>query len=353
MANHEQDGIGDEDELFSEMLSGDAPKFDAEPDDMGSEPAALEPVEKSTRERDEFGRFKSKASDTQDAPAEAEPQKQVETPVEAAAQEPEAPPQQPPAKEDDGGNVPSWRVREINEKLRDERKAREESEHAARTYQAQAAQFQQHLVALQQQLQALQNPQKPQQPQTPPNMFEDPDGFTGHWDQRLTAIENGLKGEFQREIRKVRLESNLATTAHLYKEEFPEALQAFEQAAVNDQALKHRVFGSADPGGAIVAWHKERKALQEIGGDPTSYVQRKLDEALKDPAFLAKALEAARAQAGGHPVVSTTTAQPAARPNTVTQLPPSLRSVPGSSATADSTGLERMSEDELFNSIAR
>jgi hypothetical protein len=351
MANHEQDGIGDEDELFSEMLSGDAPKFDAEPDDKGSEPAALEP-EKAGRERDEFGRFKAKASDTQEQPAEAEPQKQEPTPapVEAAAQEPAA--AQPPAKEDDDGKIPSWRMREIREARDAERNARLAAEQKAAALETQTQQAFAAIQHLQQQLHALQNPQR-QQPQTPPNMFEDPDGFTGHWDQRLSAIENGLKGEFQREIRKVRLESNLATTAHLYKEEFPEALQAFEQAAVNDQALKHRVFGSADPGGAIVAWHKERKALQEIGGDPTSYVQRKLDEALKDPAFLAKALEAARAQAGGQPVVSTTTAQPAARPNTVTQLPPSLRSVPGAAASSQSTGIENLNDEELFDSIAR
>ena len=109
MANHEQDGIGDEDELFSEMLSGDAPKFDAEPDDEASDPAASEP-DKATRERDEFGRFKAKGSDTQDQPVEAEPPKQ-ETPVEAAAQDP-APAQQPPAREDDDGKIPSWRMRE-------------------------------------------------------------------------------------------------------------------------------------------------------------------------------------------------------------------------------------------------
>lgn len=351
MANHEQDGIGDEDELFSEMLSGDAPNFGAEPDDRGSEPAALEP-EKATRERDEFGRFKAKGSDTQDAPAEAEPQTQVEKPVEAAAQEPAT--AQPPAKEnDDGGQIPSWRMREIREARDAERNARLAAEQKAAAIETQTQQAFAAIQHLQQQLHALQNPQKPQQPQTPPNMFEDPDGFTGHWDQRLSAIENGLKGEFQREIRKVRLESNLATTAHLFKEEFPVALQAFESAAVNDQALKHRVFGSADPGGAIVAWHREQSTLKEIGGDPTAYVQRKLDEALKDPAFLAKALEAARAQAGGQPVVTPTTAQPAARPNTVTQLPPSLRSVPGAAASSQSTGLESLNDEELFDSIAR
>lgn len=346
MANHEQDGIGDEDELFSEMLSGDAPKFDAEPDDEASDPAASEP-DKATRERDEFGRFKAKGSDTQDQPVEAEPPKQ-ETPVEAAAQDP-APAQQPPAREDDDGKIPSWRMREIREARDAERARAEKAEADARQAVFAAQQMQNALTAMQQQLQALQNP-KPQQPAQAPNMFEDPDGYNGHWEQRLVTQEQ----TFKKQLRQMRLENNLSITAMVHKDTFPAAYEAFTQAVdAGDRVLAQRVFSSSDPGGSMVAWHREQSALKEIGGDPQSYVQRKLDEALKDPAFLAKALEAARAQASGQPVAPATPAQPAARPNTVTQLPPSLRSVPGSSASADSSGLDRLSEEELFNSIAR
>jgi hypothetical protein len=345
MANHEQDGIGDEDELFSEMLSGDAPKFDAEPDDRGSEPAALEP-EKATRERDELGRFKAKASDTQEPPAEAEPPKQVETPAEAAAQEPEAQQQSPPAKEDDANGVPSWRVREIREARDAERARADKAEADARAAAAQAAQLQQYLAAMQQQIQQLQNP--PKKPE-PVNLFEDPDAFVGTVEQKLAALEQN----FQRQRRQDRLEMNLALTNRLHPEEFPVALEEFYREADRNPALKHRVFSVTDHGAEILAWHREQKTLKEIGGDPTSYVQRKLDEALKDPAFLAKALEAARAQAGGQPVVSPTPAQPAARPNTVTQLPPSLRSVPGAAASSQSTGVETLNDAELFDSIVR
>lgn len=345
MANHEQDGIGDEDELFSEMLSGDAPKFDAEPDDEASDPAASEP-DKATRERDEFGRFKAKGSDTQDQPVEAEPPKQ-ETPVEAAAQDP-APAQQPPAREDDDGKIPSWRMREIREARDAERARAEKAEADARQAVFAAQQMQNALAAMQQQLQALQNP--PKTPAATPNMFEDPDAYTGHWEQRFASQQE----TFQKQLRQMRLENNLSITAMVHKDDFQPAYDAFTQAvAGGDRVLAQRVFSSADPGGAMVAWHREQSTLKEIGGDPQSYVQRKLDEALKDPAFLAKALEAARAQASGQPVAPATPAQPAARPNTVTQLPPSLRSVPGASASADSSGLDRLSEEELFNSIAR
>lgn len=346
MANHEQDGIGDEDELFSEMLSGDAPKFDAEPDDKGTdEPAALEP-EKATRERDEFGRFKAKSQDTQEQPAEAEPQTQVEAPVEAAAQEPEAAQQQEPPKEDERGGVPAWRLREIREARDAERARAERAEADARAAAAQAAQLQQYLVAMQQQIHQLQNP--PKQPE-PVNLFEDPDAFVGTVEQKLAALEQN----FQRQRRQDRLEMNLALTNRLHPEEFPVALEEFYREADRNPALKHRVFSVTDHGAEILAWHREQKTLKEIGGDPTSYVQRKLDEALKDPAFLAKALEAARAQAGGQPVVSPTPAQPAARPNTVTQLPPSLRSVPGAAASSQSTGVETLNDAELFDSIVR
>jgi hypothetical protein len=349
MANHEQDGIGDEDELFSEMLSGDAPKFDAEPDDKGTdEPAALEP-EKATRERDEFGRFKARSQDTQEQPAEAEPQTQVEAPVEAAAQD-EPEPEQPPSKDDDAkGMVPSWRAREYREERDAERNARLQAEQKATALEQQAQQAFAAIQQLQHQIHQLQNPPKPQEQTPVPNLFEDPDAFVGTVEQKLAALEQN----FQRQRRQDRLEMNLALTNRLHPEEFPVALEEFYREADRNPALKHRVFSVTDHGAEILAWHREQKTLKEIGNDPQSYVQRKLDEALKDPAFLAKALEAARAQAGGQPVVSPTPAQPAARPNTVTQLPPSLRSVPGAAASSQSTGVETLNDAELFDSIVR
>jgi hypothetical protein len=341
MANHEQVDIGDEDELFSEMLTGDAPSFDAGPSDTGEEPAALEP-EKSSRERDEFGRFKSKAQDAVEQPAEAEPQTQVEAPVEAAAQDTAA--AQASHKDDDGGQIPSWRMREIREARDAERARAERAEQSAREAQAAALQLQRNLEAMQRQIQHFQNP--PKQPD-PIDLFGDngPERFVETIEERLERQQR----TFQQEIRNVRLESNFAMTHQLNPEVFPEAYKAFEQAVNSgDKVVGARVFNSPNPGAALVAWHKEQSAIKEIGGDPNAYVQRKLDEALKDPAFLAKALEAAKATATGQPAQP---GQPAPRPNTVTQLPPSLRSVPG--AASQSSGLESLSDEELFNSIAR
>jgi len=44
---------------------------------------------------------------------------------------------------------------------------------------------------------------------------------------------------------------------------------------------------------------RERSLLSELGGDPKAYRERILNEALADPDFQARAIEAARAQAGG------------------------------------------------------
>jgi hypothetical protein len=59
----------------------------------------------------------------------------------------------------------------------------------------------------------------------------------------------------------------------------------------------NRAMQSMDPYGSIVDWHKQRETLAQIGGDLDSYKQRLLDEALKDPEYQKKVLEAARGQA--------------------------------------------------------
>ena len=67
-------------------------------------------------------------------------------------------------------------------------------------------------------------------------------------------------------------------------------------------------------------WYQRDKLLKETGGDLTSYRTRIIEEALKDPATLAKAVELARGQASQVP--------PGSRPNV--QLPPSINKATGS-----------------------
>lgn len=354
MANQEQEvsvdaGVSDS-ELFSDAFGSSKEPVTAEPptetvtstDGAGEVSAEAQPEpETAGRERDERGRFKAKG-DTQEQPAEAEPQKQ-ETAEAAAQDEPE--PEQPPSKDDDAkGMVPSWRAREYREERDAERNARLQAEQKATALEQQAQQAFAAIQQLQHQIQQLQNPPKPQEQAPVPNLFEDPDAFVGTLDQRFAQLEKS----FQRQRQQDRLEMNLAMTHRQHPEEFPEALQAFYQAAETDKSLQHRVFASADQGGSILAWHKEQKTLKEIGTDPNAYVQTKLEEALKDPAFLARALEAAKAQASGQPQATPAQAQ-ATRPNTVVKRPPSLSGVPGgASAHAGVTG-SGDSDRDLFN----
>lgn len=278
--------------------------------------------------------------------AEAAPAAQAQPAVKPQDQQQPAAPEavEPQGKEQgDAAGVPPWRLRELREARDAERTRAAKFEEEARTARVQSELMQRQLRELQTQIQQLTAPK-----QEPVDPLADPDRFVGTIEERLAAERNA----FQTELRKMRLENNLALTASLHKDTFPKAYEAFTQQVEgqNDRALAARVFGSSDPGGAMVSWFRERETLREIGDDPSAYRQKALEEALKDPAFLARALEAAKAQATGQPA-PTGQAAPAAqsRPNTVTRLPPSLRSTPGSAASGDGSGLQHMSEEELFN----
>lgn len=107
---------------------------------------------------------------------------------------------------------------------------------------------------------------------------------------------------------------------------------------------KQRIMSSPHPYGALVELHKQRVALQEIGPDPAAYRQRIMDDALKNPAFLAKALEAANAAARQNPVVSPLSPRPAAV---------SLPSVNRMGAAAPIGGSQDdLDDDALFEQLA-
>jgi len=95
---------------------------------------------------------------------------------------------------------------------------------------------------------------------------------------------------------------------------------------------------AADPFGDIVRWHKKYEFEREVGNDPQGWMERQKEALLKDPDFLAKAIEAARAQAA--PVATTTTA----KGGNVTSLP-SLNRTPRAGTEFD----EPEDPAEVFN----
>lgn len=129
------------------------------------------------------------------------------------------------------------------------------------------------------------------------------------------------------------------------REKVAEAFQALDRAANNGDpdaiATVSRVRQSLDPYGDIVRWHQNAATLAETKGDLAAYRQRVLDEAMKDPDYVRKVVEASRqaAHQAGNVVTRPTVS-----------APPSLNKV-GSAALPEN--MEDVSDAELFSSTTR
>lgn len=234
-----------------------------------------------------------------------------ETPAQAQATE------RPEAAREDGANVPSWRLRE----------ERERAQAAERRYQD-----------LERQLATLQSRQPKAEQQTP-DIFENPNQFVEQaTKQQLDPVrsEIGQLREFYSQREAVRTHG---------AEKVQAAYQALEKGMASRDpeawTVYNRAMQSMDPYGAVVDWHKQRETLAQIGGDLDSYKQRLLDEALKDPEYQKKVLEAARGQAQQS---GSAVARPA-----VSSLP-SINRV-GSAALHNSQ--QDVSDAELFDATTR
>lgn len=224
------------------------------------------PVIETTEQaaRDERGRFAAKAE---------EPAVPVTT--------------EQPQPKDTGQGIPPWRLKE-------EADARRAAEERATNYERMLADLQR-------------QSKEPKQPV--PDIFEDAQGFVDH---RTGEAINPVKNEIN-QLREFYSQRD-AIRSH-GADKVNAAYQALDQAAKTGdpeaQAVVQRVKKSLDPYGEMVGWHQNKTILSEIGNDPNAYVERQLEERLKDPAYQAKVLERIRGAAQ-------------ARPSVVTPLPPSL-----------------------------
>jgi hypothetical protein len=247
-----------------------------------------------------------------------EPAETPEVPV-AEIEQPEKPagevvaasdaPADKPVVDDNAPLIPSWRLREI----------REERDAVARRLADAEARL------------ASQPAPKVEAPKVEkaarPDPLLDPDGYAAAIRQELR--EEALNDRREESLLKAR-ESNQA--------EFDEAYAAAQKAV--DPALNARMQSARDPGKTLLDWHRENKVKAEVGSDPNAWLEKKLEERLKDPAFLAKAVELARGSAQSQPSNG--------RPRV--ELPPSLSSQSRSSA-APKGGSEDVSDHELFEQI--
>jgi len=255
-----------------------------------------------TTPRDERGRFAPK----QAAEEQAEPVAQEQP----AAVEPQ---------KDASQGIPPWRLKEEA----DARRAAEER----------AANHERELAEMRRQLQAMQKQNEPKP--AVPDIWENADGFVDH---RTNQAIEPIKGEISqlREYYSQRdaIREHGAEKVKAAYDALANGLNARDPEVV---AVYQRAMASIDPYGDIMKWHKKQTIFSTIGDDPEAFVERQIEERLKDPTYQAKVLERIRG-----------TAQ--TRPSTVTPLPPSLNRA---TAAAALSGDEDDSDEGLLQSALR
>lgn len=260
----------------------DSELFDAALADTPETPVVEEPA------RDAQGRFAPKAEEAEPAP---EPQ-----------------PQAAPVREE-GGEIPSWRLREM----------REERDSARTELAGIRARFE----AMERQMQQASQP-KPE----PVDIFADPNKWA---EQQLSPLEQRMQSLTTNLTLRASRAENIAEHGREKVNAAEKAIgEAMQSGDPELSGLRAKMLASDNPVGVAVEWHQSRSLLKETGGNLESYRQKILDEAMKDPAFQAKVIEA----------------RGAAQPKNITRLPPSLNKIAGSAG--NDAGGHDMSDAGLF-----
>lgn len=204
--------------------------------------------------------------------------------------------------DDEGAQVPSWRLRELREQ-------REAAEKRVQDKERENLELQTHLRSLDARLRQLTDT-----PKEPPDFYADPAAFV---DDRLNPARQELgqqlgqmKEGFSKLIAIDKFGEEAVTAAYSELEK-----QMREGSGQPDYA---RIMRSAHPYGELVKWHKSQVARQTVGDDPAAWFEKQLEERLKDPTYQGKVLERIRGTANGAP-------QNGSAPKVV--LPPSLNRV--------------------------
>jgi hypothetical protein len=254
-------------------------------------PAAPEPEVKEDRARDEKGRFAAK-EEQEEAPQVVE-------------EEPEL-----PKEEKVDHRIP------LTELLNEREKRQAESRRAQ--------QLQQELETLRQQM------QPPKQQEPIPDQFQSPEQYNAWVQGQTQQVQQTIEQRLWQQEANFSL--RLAKIAY-----GPELFEAAYKATVENPTLARQVANSPDPGETMVALYKREQVLAQVGDNPETYVQKKLEEALNDPKFLAKALEKARSAASTQPAQ--------------VKLPPSLNKATSAARSDDTSD---MSDRALYhNAIGR
>lgn len=249
----------------------------------------------------EQGQPEAQAADTAEQPAPVEQQQ---------AQQPAV------QQQEDARRVP------LSEML-DEREKRQAAQREAEALRRQIQQFQ------------------TQQQQQRPEFWDHPEGAIDHRVQQAVA-------PLVQELVMQREQTSRALAVMQYGEDKVSAAYKDLEARVQsgDPSARfdyQRVMSQPNQYAALVQLHQQRSALAEVGNDLPAYREKLSQDLLNDPAFLAKALEAAQAKAKSSPSVVTFTA-------------PKSKGVPSISniGAAGSVGgnIADISDDDLFDKWA-
>jgi len=260
----------------------------------------------------EMGAGEAAVEQPVEQPSEAQAKAPAETP--AQAEQPSAQPVAGQQAQEDAHRVP---LRE----LLDERDKRQ---------------------ALQRQIEELRRQVQPKEAPKAPEFWEQPEGNIDH------RVQQAVQPLVQ-ELIMQREQTSRALAAIQYGEDtVNEAYKDLETRIQSGDPVARfdyqRVMAQPNQYAALVQLHQQRKALNEIGNDPNAYREKLLSEALNDQAFLAKALEAAKAKAASSPSVVTYAA-----PGKAKGLP-SISNV-GAAGSVGASNAD-ISDDDMFDKWA-
>lgn len=217
--------------------------------------------------------------------------------VQDAGVQPESSAPQAPSQQDKNeAMVPSWRLREISEQREAERRER--------------VQEQRELEELRQ-FRKEQEEERARQEQSKALEAED---FYGsdpaqYIDKRFQHNAQKALSPIERQIQAIesRVQQETQDRSRFWAEKehgreavasaWQRTMQALQSGDPDAVALNQRLQNSRDPFGDLIAFDKRRSTLDAIGGDLDGYNKRQQDELLKNPEFLARALEAHRSMA--------------------------------------------------------
>lgn len=299
--------IGDDKELFDAAMS-DKPATPPAPEPPEPEPEA---PEEGGPPRDEHGRFAPR----QEAAPAAPP-----APVQpAVTTEPPAPPER---REDH--RIPLAEHLSVRERAQ---RAEAERDQERRD----RSDLERRLQMMERQLGEARQPKK-----ETPDVWADPAGYV---DSRLAEVRSAPEDVHQRMSRVYAVDKFGEEAVNAAMTELERQLMTNPQARFEHQ----RIMAADHPYGELVTWHKRQSVFKEIGDDPAAYKARVLEDAKKDPAFVAAIVEAARQQAQQPPA----NGQPR---SANVSLPPSLNRQTGSGgqALAASPQTDREIFDGLF-----